>query len=128
MKAKYIFSCETGAITTETVFYTVYIGDSVYGQRLLQRCQALTFSTNYFFAKADAKTSEFLLNVAKSLYPGVTLPLLRLNTVHISEREFSRLLTQKVFKRATPSQNSCAMLCQLDSQFYAAHHTLWSRK
>ena len=73
MKAKYIFSCETGAITTETVFYTVYIGNSAYGQRLLQRCQALTFSTNYFFAKADAKTSEFLLNVAQSLYPGVTI-------------------------------------------------------
>lgn len=128
MKAKYIFSHETGAITTETVFYTVYIGDSAYGQRLLQRCQALTFSTNYFFAKADAKTSEFLLNVAQSLYPGVTLPLLRLNTVQLSEREFSKLLTQKVFRRETSSQNSCVMLCQLDSQFYAAHHTLWSRK
>lgn len=128
MKAKYIFSHETGAITTETVFYTVYIGDSAYGQRLLQRCQALTFSTNYFFAKADAKTSEFLLNVAQSLYPGVTLPLLRLNTVQLSEREFSKLLTQKVFRRETSSQNSCAMLCQLDSQFYAAHHSLWNRK
>lgn len=125
MKAKYIFSHETGAITKDTVFYTVLIGDSDYGRRLLKRCQALTFLTDCFFAKVDSNTSDYLYKVAQSLFPGVTLPLLRLQHVQLTERQFSRMLTQHFFHRDKSSRSSCDMLCQLDTRFYTNHRKLW---
>ena len=128
MKAKYIFSQETGAITKDTVWYTVYIGDSDYGQRLLKRCQALQFITDYFFAKYDSVTADYLLKVAASLFPGVTLPLLRLQHVQLTERQFSRMLSERVFNRHNTSHSTCDMLCKLDSQFYSNHSALWNRK
>lgn len=128
MKAKYIFSHETGAITKDTVFYTVYIGDSDYGRRLLKRCQALQFLTDYFFAKYNESTADFLQKVADSLFPGVTLSLLRLRHERLTERQFSRMLSDGVFNRHNETTATCSMLCQLDTRFYSNHHNQWNRK
>lgn len=128
MKAKYIFSHETGAITRDTVFYTVYIGDSDYGRRLLKRCQPLRFLTDYFFAKYDKSTADFLKKVADSLYPDVTLSLLRLKHVQLTERQFSRMLSEHLSVRQYDTTGTCSLLCQLDSRFYSKHRNLWHRK
>lgn len=128
MKAKYIFVHETGAITTETVFYHVFIGNSDYGRRLLKRCQALQFIPGCFFSKADAATSDFLLKVAESLFPGVTLPLMRMKSVLLTEREFSKMINERFFHRNVTSPNCCDMLCRLDSRFYTNHRAIWKSK
>ena len=128
MKAKYIFSHETGAITTDTVFYTVWIGNSAYGQRLLRRVQPLRFLTDYFFAEYNATTADYLCKVATSLFPGVQLPLLRLRRVDLTERQFSKLLNGMLPQPATGTPNLSSTLCQLDSRFYSNHRSLWNNR
>lgn len=128
MKAKYILIHETEAITPDTVFYTVYIGDSDYGRRLLDRCNALLFLTDYYFHRWDAATADFIGRVAASLFPGVELPLLRLRRQVWTERDLARFLRTSLLPTSKPSGTLSSMLCQLDSAFYAKHNKLWNRK
>lgn len=128
MKVKYIFIHENEQLTPDTVFYTVYIGNSDYGRAVLQRCQALQFSNDFFFHVYDADTADFLYKIAVSLYSGVQLPLLRLRRVSLSEREFMHMLQNDVFKPARETANLSYMLCSLDSNFYHNHTALWNKK
>lgn len=128
MKSKHIFIHSAGMITTETVIYTVYIGTSKEDRTLLEQCRFLQQSTDFFFELYNNTVADFIYNIAKSLYPDCTLPLLRLRQVVLNSREFSKLLRDNVFNCASHESNLSRMLCALDSLFYANNNQLWKRQ
>lgn len=128
MKAKYIFIHADAEITTETVFYTVMLGQSKEDKAILAQCQSLRFLTSCYFQRYSADVSNYLCRIAESLFPGVTLPLLRLQRQVVNGREFKRILQTKVFNVQPSTPGIAQTLCQLEPMFYHKHTQLWNRK
>lgn len=127
MKAKYIFIHAQGEIRVDTVFYTVMLGTSSEDQKILQRCQALRFLTSVYFHRYDAAVSDYLCRIAESLFPGVLLPILRLQRATLSGRQFLQLLRSKVFRPSPTPAGYAKTLCQLENSFLNKHSQLWKR-
>lgn len=127
MKAKYIFIHAQGEIRVDTVFYTVMLGSSVEDKKILQRCQALRFLTSVYFKRYDAAVSDYLYRIAESLFPGVLLPVLRLQRATLTGRQFLHLLKSHVFRPSPTPAGLAKTLCQLETSFLHTHSQLWKR-
>ena len=127
MKAKYIFIHAQEEIRVDTVFYTVMLGTSLEDQKILQRCQALRFLTSVYFKRYDAAVSDYICRIAESLFPGVLLPVLRLQRATLNGRQFLQLLRSKVFLPSPTPVGFGKTLCQLENSFLHKHAQLWKR-
>lgn len=124
MKTRYTFIHSVGAITTDTVFYTVMLGTSQEDKAILRKSQSLRFTTDCYFQPYTQDVATFVRRIAESLYPDVTFPLLRLNHQVLNGRQFRQLLEQKVFTKQPSPKGTAHTLCQLESIFHYKHPRL----
>lgn len=124
MKTKYLFCHEAGPLTVDSLFVTVYFGQSQRDKAILSKCQSLRFRRDTFFEPYTSEVAVFLDRVACSLFPGVTLPLLRLNHSVMSATEFQLFVRQALLDHKQQPSGTFANLQHLDVHFYANTHRL----
>lgn len=128
MKKKFTFIHETGTLSPDTVFYCVLLGTSKVDQQTAEQCRFLSNSTDFYFKPHDAADTEFIYNVAVSLFPGSATPLLNLRTQVINGAEFRKMLRDRFFSANKNCGNTFDMKCRLDAEFYSKNAALWNMK
>ena len=119
MRTRFDFCHSAGALTPDTTFVAVWFGQSKRDQAIMQRLQPLRFQRDIFFERHNAQVAEFINRVAASLFPGCSLPLLRLKTRSMSASDFLRYLTDAELMPKSPSQSVFHTLQHIDPRFYA---------
>lgn len=92
MSKQFIFAYARDEITPHTVFFNVAVGDCSRDRRAKAYIDELAQSTDYFWHIRDLETSDFVHNVARSLYPDAVMPLMELRTHAISVTALARAI------------------------------------
>lgn len=127
MKTRFDFCHCAGAIQPDTQWVAVWFGQSRRDQQILKRLEPLRFRRDVYFQKHSIEVAEFLEKVAKSLFPGATLPTLRLLRTDMSATEFLSYLNDAELLPARAPQTVFHTLMQLDPRFYSRHYQLWKK-
>lgn len=127
MKTKYKYMHAVGAITTDTVLYTVTVGDNKRDKKLLQRALFLTAGSNHYFHVNDSDTADFCYNVAKSLYPDAINPLAVMQTDCITIAQLVSFLTDNDFPAVNVSHVDNYQRQMTEPKFFYLQHQLCKR-
>lgn len=118
MKKRFLFIHEVNAISPETVFYCVWIGDTARDQLFLRKFTRLAQESNdYYFKVWNDETENFFSKIARSLFPNEDLPLLRLNSPSMTAVELNRIISQGKAASNSSPKGTANFLSAIDPHF-----------
>lgn len=121
MKSRFFFIHCKGELTPQTTIFKVYFGTSKRDASLLSWFTSLSKSSDYYFARDTPDVSEFLHNVAASMFPGVTLPMLYLSTLVVSPSVLKSYVLSDCYPVPAVTPAASSQLCKLDFHYYTKH-------
>lgn len=127
MKTKYKYMHAVGAITTDTVLYTVTVGSNKRDRSLLQKAMFLTTGSEHYFQVNNNETAEFCFKVAKSLYPDAIMPLSVMKTECITIAQLVRFITDNDFPAVSDTSVNNYTRQMTEPKFFFLQHQLCKR-
>lgn len=125
MKHHYLLIHSSGEITTETVFYHVWIGDGAADQILCEQFENIAAeNSDFYFKRWSDIVARFYSNIADSLFPNKPNAMLLLLTKSLSASDMRHVLKESMMcKKEVETNTPFRMLQYLDPRFYLKNHT-----
>ena len=127
MKTRYILIHCENELSPDTVFYTVWVGDSKRDKSDLQALQSLRFNNNFYFRQYDSEAAQFKMHCAESLFPGAFMPLMELKTSSITVHEARELVRTGYFGESYLPQGHIQFRSKFDVKFNARIAMLYGK-